>query len=163
MHTSPRRRPASDVDEVSLESPEGQGQSAQSTPTKDCRHRSVAPLSRVVPAAVLLLLFLRISSREPERVFATAVPITSYTCTVSQYRQAEQPDVACVSSSNLYMNAGCGPACTWWRFLAIADYWPIRREPCVTDHHGQDFAQQLDLRFGAFVEHAALVQAKTKE
>lgn len=79
MHTSPRRRPASDVDVVSLESPEGQGQSAQSTPTKDCRHRSVAPVSEAAPAAALVLLFFRMSSSEPESVFATAVPITSYT------------------------------------------------------------------------------------
>lgn len=91
MQTSPRRLPASDVDEVSRESPEGQGHRAQSTPTKDCRHRSVAALSEAVqvpvpvpmpvpvPAAALLLLFLSISSRDPERVLATAVPITSYT------------------------------------------------------------------------------------
>ncbi len=81
MHTSPRRRPASLVDEVSLESPEGHGHSAQSTPTKDCTHRSVDSLpwetvAMVEVAAALLLLFLRIRSREPERALATAVPIT---------------------------------------------------------------------------------------
>lgn len=94
MHTSPRRLPASDVDEVSLESPEGQGQSAQSTPTKDCRHRSVAVPSGMVAAAALLFLFLRISSREPKRVLATAVPITSYTWRGSNNDGPDQPDLA---------------------------------------------------------------------